>query len=112
MLGTNAEFLSGGQAQRLAIARALVRGAKVLILDECTSALDAENQAFVMDSITRVRDGRTVIMVTHKVPLMKLADRILVMHDGVVAEEGTYESLLQQKGIFSQLASGGEWAAE
>lgn len=111
-LGTNAEFLSGGQVQRLAIARALVRGAKVLILDECTSALDAENQAFVMDSIRKVKLGRTIIMVTHKVPLMRMCDRIVVVDDGVVAEEGTYETLIQRRGVFANLASGGEWAAE
>lgn len=111
-LGANAEFLSGGQAQRIAIARALVRGAKVLILDECTSALDAENQAFVMDSIRKVKQGRTIIMITHKIPLMKLCDRILVVHEGTIAEEGTYDSLLQRRGVFAHLASGGEWASE
>jgi ATP-binding cassette, subfamily B (MDR/TAP), member 1 len=111
-LGANAEFLSGGQAQRLAIARALVRGANVLILDECTSALDAENEAFVMDSIKKVKQGRTIIMITHKVPLMRMCDRVPVVHDGTIAEEGTYDTLINNRGIFSQLASGGEWAAE
>ncbi len=107
-LGANAELLSGGQAQRLAIARALVRGAQVLILDECTSALDPENQAFVMEAVRKIREGRTIIMITHKVELMKLCDRILVVDDGVIAEEGTYESLISRNGVFSQLSRGGE----
>ncbi|KZT32575.1 hypothetical protein SISSUDRAFT_1133093 [Sistotremastrum suecicum HHB10207 ss-3] len=111
-VGENASLISGGQAQRLQIARALVRGARILILDECTSALDAENQAAVMDTIRQVKVGRTTIVVTHKLSLMKMCDRILVIHDGVVAEEGTFDSLTRKKGVFSQLASGGEWATD
>ena len=108
-VGENASLISGGQAQRLQIARALARPAKILILDECTSALDPQNQAAVMEAIMDVKAGRTTIMVTHKLPVMRMCDRILVVHEGAIVEEGTYEDLMQRRGVFAQLASGGEW---
>ncbi|KAJ7285724.1 P-loop containing nucleoside triphosphate hydrolase protein [Mycena rebaudengoi] len=109
MVGENAALISGGQAQRLQIARALARPSKILILDECTSALDPANQAVVLETIRHAKVGRTTVMVTHKVPVMKMCDRILVVHDGRIAEHGTYDQLMHRKGIFAQLASGGEW---
>ena len=111
-VGENASLISGGQAQRLAIARALARPAKILILDECTSALDPANQAAVMDSIRNAKVGRTTLVVTHKLPMMQMCDRILVMHDGVVAESGSYNQLMRRNGVFAQLAKGGEWSGE
>ncbi|KAK7683558.1 hypothetical protein QCA50_013394 [Cerrena zonata] len=108
-VGENASLISGGQAQRLQIARALARPAKILILDECTSALDPQNQAAVMETIMDAKAGRTTIMVTHKLPVMRMCDRILVVHEGAIVEEGTYEDLMQRRGVFAQLASGGEW---
>ncbi|PCH37435.1 nucleoside triphosphate hydrolase protein [Wolfiporia cocos MD-104 SS10] len=110
LVGENASLISGGQAQRLQIARALARPARILILDECTSALDAANQAAVMETLKQARVGRTTLVVTHKLQMMRMCDRILVVHDGVIAEEGTYESLMARRGVFAQLASGGEWA--
>ncbi|EIN14636.1 P-loop containing nucleoside triphosphate hydrolase protein [Punctularia strigosozonata HHB-11173 SS5] len=111
MVGENAALISGGQAQRIAIARALARPAKILILDECTSALDPENQRIVIDTIRKARKGRTTLMVTHKLPVMMMCHRIVVVQDGRVIEEGTYDSLMQRHGVFAQLASGGEWDA-
>ncbi|OBZ76058.1 Multidrug resistance protein 2 [Grifola frondosa] len=111
-IGENASLISGGQAQRLQIARALARPARILILDECTSSLDAANQAAVMETLRHAKVGRTTLVVTHKLPLMQMCDRIVVVHDGAIAEEGTYESLMERRGIFAQLASGGEWAGE
>jgi len=111
-VGENASLISGGQAQRLQIARALARPAHILILDECTSALDAANQAAVMETLKRARLGRTTLVVTHKLQMMRMCDRILVVHDGAIAEEGTYQSLMGKRGIFAQLASGGEWTSE
>lgn len=108
-IGENASLISGGQAQRIQIARALVRPAKVLILDECTSALDPTNQAAVLETIKDAKVGRTTVMVTHKIAAMRLCDRILVVHDGVIAETGTFDELMERKGVFAQLASGGEW---
>jgi ATP-binding cassette subfamily B (MDR/TAP) protein 1 len=109
LVGENASLISGGQAQRIQIARALVRPANVLILDECTSALDPTNQAAVLETIKDAKLGRTTVMVTHKIPAMKMCDRILVVHDGAIAETGTFDELMDRKGVFAQLASGGEW---
>jgi len=108
-LGENASLVSGGQAQRIQIARALVRSSSVLILDECTSALDAENQNAIMSTIKHVKLGRTTLMITHKLPLMQMADRIIVIDEGGVAEEGTYDNLMARKGTFWKLATAGEW---
>ncbi|KAG2051748.1 hypothetical protein BDR06DRAFT_915985 [Suillus hirtellus] len=112
LIGENASLISGGQAQRLQVARALARPAKILILDECTSALDPVNQTAVLETIRAAKVGRTTIMVTHKVPVMKMCDRILVVEDGQVREQGTYESLVEGKGLFARLANGGEWVSE
>lgn len=109
MVGEDASLISGGQAQRLSIARALARTSKILILDECTSALDPENQAAVMETIRDAKVGRTTIMVTHKLPVMRMCDRIVVVHEGRVAEQGTYDELIARRGVFAQLAGGGEW---
>lgn len=111
-IGENAALVSGGQAQRLAIARALARPAGILILDECTSSLDPENQAAVMESIRAAKVGKTTLIVTHKLAVMQMCDRIIVVHGGKVAEEGSYEELMQRNSVFSQLASGGEWSGE
>ncbi|KAF9777526.1 P-loop containing nucleoside triphosphate hydrolase protein [Thelephora terrestris] len=112
LVGENASLISGGQAQRIQIARALVRPANVLILDECTSALDPTNQAAVLETIKDAKLGRTTVMVTHKIPAMKMCDRILVVHDGAIAETGTFDELMDRKGVFAQLASGGEWFSD
>ena len=112
MLGENASLVSGGQAQRLQIARALARPAKVLILDECTSALDPANQAAVLETVRGAKVGRTTLMVTHKVPVMMMCDRIVLVSDGVVREQGTYEELMAHRGVFATLANGGEWVGE
>ena len=111
-VGENASLISGGQAQRLQIARALARRARILVLDECTSALDSANQAAVMETIARAKEGRTALVVTHKLAMMRMCDRILVLHGGVVAEQGTYEELMERRGVFAQLARGGEWMSE
>ncbi|PSR75789.1 hypothetical protein PHLCEN_2v8906 [Hermanssonia centrifuga] len=109
LVGENASLISGGQAQRLQIARALARPSRILILDECTSALDPKNQAAVMETIKSVKGGRTTLMVTHKLEVMRMCDRIIVVHEGKVAEQGTFHELRHSGGVFSQLASGGEW---
>ena len=112
MVGDNASLISGGQAQRLQIARALARPSKILILDECTSALDPANQAAVLETVRHAKVGRTTVMVTHKLPVMRMCDRILVIHEGEVAEHGTYEALMEKRGVFATLASAGEWVGE
>lgn len=116
-LGEDAARLSGGQAQRVQIARALARRADILVLDECTSALDTESQAAVLETLAGLRQeglaGRpTTLMVTHKVPVMRLCDRIVVLQDGIVVESGTYDALMARRGVFATLARGGEWVGE
>ncbi|TFK52865.1 P-loop containing nucleoside triphosphate hydrolase protein [Heliocybe sulcata] len=112
MVGENAALISGGQAQRISIARALARPSKVLILDECTSALDSANQAAVVETIRSAKIGRTTLMVTHKLPLMRMCDRILVVDEGAIVEDGPYEDLMARNGAFARLASAGEWLGE
>lgn len=107
MVGENASLISGGQAQRLQIARALARPSKILILDECTSALDPANQAAVLETIRHAKVGRTTVMVTHKLPVMQTCDRILVVDNGKIVEQGTFQYLMEQKGTFASLVSGG-----
>ncbi|GAA5838704.1 hypothetical protein JCM11251_003268 [Rhodosporidiobolus azoricus] len=110
MLGENASLISGGQAQRLQIARALVQPRELLILDECTSALDPTNQKAVLDTILKIKDGRTTLIVTHKLAIMEKCDRLVVVQDGLVAETGSVAELrAKPHGVFAQLASGGEW---
>jgi ATP-binding cassette subfamily B (MDR/TAP) protein 1 len=122
-VGENASLISGGQAQRLQIARALARPwTKILILDECTSSLDAENQAFVLDTIRRLttlgnggeekEERKTTLMITHKLQIMQMCDRILVMDQGEIVEDGTFEQLMEMKGVFAGMAHGGEWIGE
>lgn len=109
LVGENAALISGGQAQRIAIARALARPSNILILDECTSALDAQTQVGVLDTIRGAKAGRATFIVTHKLPVMQMCDRILVMENGRVVEQGSYASLIRQHGVFASLASSGEW---
>ena len=88
-MGENAALISGGQAQRLQIARP----SRILILDECTSALDGANQAAVLETIRGAKIGRTTVGVTHKVEVMRICNQVVVIEDGRVAEEGRFEVL-------------------
>ncbi|GAA5977439.1 hypothetical protein JCM10908_004980 [Rhodotorula pacifica] len=109
-LGDNASFISGGQAQRLQMARALLQPRELLILDECTSALDPTNQRLVLDTVMRIKEGRTTVVITHKLAVMEKCDRLLVMANGRVVETGTVAELrTRPHGTFASLASGGEW---
>ncbi len=112
LVGENAALISGGQAQRLQIARAFVRPSNVLVLDECTSSLDNTNQAAVLTTVLGAKASRTTIMITHKLPVMRMCDRIIVVHEGKIAEQGSYDELIAKRGVFAQLASGGEWSGE
>ncbi|CAK5263285.1 unnamed protein product [Mycena citricolor] len=105
-LGENATLISGGQAQRLQIARALARPSKILILDECTSALDDATQAAIMDTIQAAKTGRTTVMITHKVPVMRMCDRVLVVQKGRIVEDGAFDDLIARRGVFDALLKG------
>jgi subfamily B ATP-binding cassette protein MsbA len=95
--------LSGGQRQRIGIARALVRNAPILILDEPTAALDAASETMVMEGLNRLMKGRTVLTITHRLNTIRSADRIIVLHDGMVAEQGTHDELLALGGVYAAL---------
>jgi len=103
LVGHNATQLSGGQRQRLAIARALYKDAPILILDEATSALDTESERLVQDALQRLMQGRTTLVIAHRLSTIEHADRVVVMQQGRVAEQGTHAQLLAQGGIYARL---------
>jgi len=103
-LGERGKSLSGGQRQRMAIARALVRDAPILLLDEATSALDAENERLVQAALDQAMEGRTTIVIAHRLATVLRADRIVVMEDGQVVQEGTHRALMDQGGLYAKLA--------
>jgi ATP-binding cassette subfamily B protein len=103
-LGERGKSLSGGQRQRLAIARALVRDAPILLLDEATSALDAENERLVQAALDQAMEARTTLVIAHRLATVLRADRIVVMEDGRVVEEGTHGELIARGGLYAHLA--------
>lgn len=104
-IGDRGSKLSGGQRQRLTIARAVLRNPPILILDEATSALDSESERLVQDALTRLMQGRTSIVIAHRLSTVQHADEIIVMREGRMVERGTHAQLLEQGGEYQKLVA-------
>lgn len=107
MLGDRGTKLSGGQRQRIAIARAILKESQILILDEATSALDTESEVLIQKALQKIMKGRTVVAIAHRLSTIADMDRIIVMQDGEVVEDGSHEELLKKKGRYFEL-----WSAQ
>ena len=103
VVGERGDTLSGGQRQRIGIARAVIRNSPIMILDEPTAALDTESERLVVEGLERLMKGRTVIMIAHRLSTIRDADKIIVLKDGVVVEEGSNDALIAQGGVYADL---------
>ncbi len=103
MIGENGSTLSGGERQRISIARALLKDAPIILLDEATASLDAENETEIQQAISRLVKDKTVLIIAHRMRTVENADRIVVLAGGTVAEQGTPEELLEQNGMFARM---------
>ncbi len=103
MLGERGITLSGGQKQRVSIARAIAKQPKILILDDCLSAVDTKTENVILNALKKIMENRTSIIISHRVSSAKLADQIIVLHEGRIIEAGNHESLMNQKGVYSEL---------
>ena len=103
MVGEGGCTLSGGEKQRISIARAMLKDAQVILLDEATASLDPENEVEVQKAIDTLIKGRTVIAIAHRLKTIKDADRIIVLDNGRIEEEGTHDELVRKKGLYAHL---------
>ena len=103
VVGERGLKLSGGEKQRVGIARTLLKDPPILLLDEATSALDSETEHEIQEALERASQGRTVVMIAHRLSTVLKADKIIVLEDGVVVEVGTHSELLKQNGRYSDL---------
>src|SRR5690606_12164255 len=103
MLGERGITLSGGQKQRVSIARAIAKEPKILILDDCLSAVDTKTENSILTALKRIMENRTSVIISHRVSSAKLADHIIVLDEGKIIERGDHDSLMTQKGVYAEL---------
>ncbi len=103
LVGERGVKLSGGQRQRVAIARAMIKNAPILLLDEATSALDSESEELIQDALWKLMEGRTAIVIAHRLSTVQKMDRILVMDEGKIVEEGSHKELIRAGGTYADL---------
>ncbi|XP_037940049.1 multidrug resistance protein homolog 65-like, partial [Teleopsis dalmanni] len=108
VIGERGSQLSGGQKQRIAIARALIQNPKILLLDEATSALDYQSEKLVQEALDLASKGRTTIVVSHRLSAVRSADKIVFLHDGKVAEEGSHDDLMKLEGMYYNMVKAGD----
>ena len=104
-IGENGAELSGGERQRISVARALLKDAPIVLLDEATASLDAENETIVQEAISNATKGKTVIVIAHRMRTIENADKVIVLNEGKVVEEGNPQELIKKNGQFAKMVS-------
>ena len=103
VIGTEGTYLSGGEQQRIALARAILKDAPIVVLDEATAFADPENEALIQKGFTKLMKGRTVIMIAHRLSTVVGADKIIVLNEGKIAEQGRHQDLVKADGLYAKL---------